>query len=231
MKTVKPIIELRNIRKTYQMDFVRVEALHELDISVNKGEFLAIVGVSGSGKSTLLHIIGLLDKPSSGKVIMDNQDIGKLSDDELAEVRGRKIGFVFQFFNLYPTLTAKQNIELPLMIQEYSEEEREDKAGELLELVGMSDRANHMPSQLSGGQRQRIAIARSLAADPEIILADEPTGNLDTKTGQEVINTLLRINKTAGKTIIIITHDKDVAKFADRVVELKDGKIIHDKRR
>ena len=231
MKTVKPIIELRNIRKTYQMDFVRVEALHELDISVNKGEFLAIVGVSGSGKSTLLHIIGLLDKPSSGKVIMDNQDIGKLSDDELAEVRGRKIGFVFQFFNLYPTLTAKQNIELPLMIQEYSEEEREDKAGELLELVGMSDRANHMPSQLSGGQRQRIAIARSLAADTEIILADEPTGNLDTKTGQEVINTLLRINKTAGKTIIIITHDKDVAKFADRVVELKDGKIIHDKRR
>ena len=231
MKTVKPIIELRNIRKTYQMDFVRVEALHELDISVNKGEFLAIVGVSGSGKSTLLHIIGLLDKPSSGKVITDNQDIGNLSDDELAEVRGRKIGFVFQFFNLYPTLTAKQNIELPLMIQEYSEEEREDKAGELLELVGMSDRANHMPSQLSGGQRQRIAIARSLAADTEIILADEPTGNLDTKTGQEVINTLLRINKTAGKTIIIITHDKDVAKFADRVVELKDGKIIHDKRR
>ncbi|MBI5332823.1 MAG: ABC transporter ATP-binding protein [Candidatus Aenigmarchaeota archaeon] len=226
MKPAKPVIELRNLRKTYQMDSVRVDALRGLDMSVKKGEFLAIIGVSGSGKSTLLHIIGLLDKPSSGKVIMDSRDISRLSDDELAEFRGKKIGFVFQFFNLYPTLTAKQNVELPLMIQEYNEEERGRKAMELLDLVGLSDRQNHMPSQLSGGQRQRVAIARSLATDPEIILADEPTGNLDTKSGQEILNTLMKINKEAGKTVIVITHDTDMAKYADRVVELKDGRII-----
>ncbi|MFH0837364.1 MAG: ABC transporter ATP-binding protein [Candidatus Aenigmatarchaeota archaeon] len=228
---MKPVIELRDVKKVYQMDDVKVEALRGVDFSVNKGEFVAISGVSGSGKSTLLHIVGLLDKPSHGKVIMDGKDVSKLSEDEFADFRGKKIGFVFQFFNLYPTLNARQNVELPLMIQEWTEKEREKKANELLALVDMSDRATHMPSQLSGGQRQRIAIARSLAVDPDIILADEPTGNLDTKSGQEVINTLVRINKTAAKTVIIITHDKDVAKHAQRTIEIKDGKIISNKRK
>ena len=231
VKKVKSVIELRGVEKIYQLGSVKVEALGGVDLSIKKGEFVAIVGASGSGKSTLLHIMGLLDRPTNGRVILDGLDAGKLDDDELASLRGEKIGFVFQFFNLYPTLTAWQNVELPLYIQEYSKEERAERARRFLGLVSLSDRANHMPSQLSGGERQRVAIARSLAAEPDIILADEPTGNLDSRTGKEVIETLVRINKESGNTVVIITHDKHIASHAGRVIGIKDGKIISDKRR
>jgi putative ABC transport system ATP-binding protein len=230
MPSSKPVIELRGVTKTYDMESVKVDVLKGVDISIKRGEFVAIVGASGSGKSTLLHIIGLLDRPTTGAVYVDGANSRQMSDDRLAEIRGRKIGFVFQFFNLYPTLNARENVELPLLIQGVDKGVRAARARKLLAAVGLSDKEGNMPSQLSGGQRQRVSIARALITDPDIILADEPTGNLDSKTGEEVIDLIVRIRKETGKTLIVVTHDRHVASHADRVVEIKDGKVISDRK-
>ena len=200
------IIELEQVKKIYKMDGVETHALRGVDLSINKNDFVAIMGPSGSGKSTLLHMVGALDKPTSGKIKLDGQDISKLKESDLARLRGRKIGFVFQFFNLHPTLTAVENIELPMIIIEKNKTERRKKAMELLKAVGLEKRSDHLPSQLSGGETQRIAIARALANDPEIILADEPTGNLDTKTEAEIMNFLMRLQKEKQMTVAVITH-------------------------
>ena len=219
------IIELKQVKKIYKMDGVKTHALRGVDLSIKKKDFIAIMGPSGSGKSTLLHMVGALDKPSSGKIILDGQDISKLHESDLARLRGHKIGFVFQFFNLHPTLTALENIELPMIIIEKDKSERREKAFELLKAVDLEQRAEHFPSQLSGGESQRIAIARALANDPEIILADEPTGNLDTKTEADIMNFLLRLQKERHMTVAIITHENEIARYARKVVYLVDGKI------
>ena len=220
------IIELKNVWKTYQMDDVEVQALKGIDLVIKKEEFTAIMGPSGSGKSTLLHMIGVLDRPTSGKIYLDGTDISKLNDSELARLRGKKIGFVFQFFNLYPTLTARENIELPMLIIERDKKEREKKISKLLKIVNLENRAEHLPSQLSGGERQRIAIARALANDPPLILADEPTGNLDTKTGSEIMKFLDKLQEDEKVTVVMVTHEEHIAKYAERIVHLKDGKIV-----
>jgi putative ABC transport system ATP-binding protein len=219
------IIELKNVNKVYQMEEVEVQALHNVSLEIKKGESVAIMGPSGSGKSTLLHMIGCLDRPSSGKVFLNSVDISKLKDSELARLRGKEIGFVFQIFNLYPTLTATENVELPMMIVEKNKKERKERALELLKTIGLGERAEHLPSQLSGGERQRVAIARALANDPNIILADEPTGNLDSKSGYEVMKIFANLNKS-GKTLIIVTHDQYIASHAKNIVKIKDGKIL-----
>lgn len=203
-----------------------VQALKGLGLKITKEEFTAIMGPSGSGKSTLLHMIGVLDRPTSGKIYLDGTDISKLNDSELARLRGKKIGFVFQFFNLYPTLTARENIELPMLILERNRNEREIKALKLLETVGLENRAEHLPSQLSGGERQRVAIARALANDPPLILADEPTGNLDSKSGSEIMEFLNKLQEDEKVTVVMVTHEHNIAKYAERVVHLKDGEIV-----
>jgi len=225
---MKPVIELDQVSKTYKMDEVQVQALNNVDLKIKNKEFMAIMGPSGSGKSTLLNMIGCLDRPSSGKVFIDGSDVSKLNDSQLARTRGKKIGFVFQTFNLYPTMTAQGNVELPMMIIEEDKKTRGKRALELLQVVGLKDRATHLPSQLSGGERQRVAIARALANDPPVILADEPTGNLDSKTGSEIMKIFVKLNEN-GKTIIIVTHDMTIASHAERIVKVKDGKIIGDK--
>jgi putative ABC transport system ATP-binding protein len=225
---MKPVVELKQVSKIYKMDEVEVKALDGIDMKVEKGDFAAIIGPSGSGKSTLLHMIGLLDRPTNGKVFLDGIDISKLNDNELARLRGNKIGFVFQFFNLYPILTALENIELPMVITEKNKTERRKRALELLKIVGLEKRAEHLPSQLSGGERQRVAIARALANNPSLILADEPTGNLDSKAGKEIIELLDKLQEEEGKTIIMVTHDANIAKYAERLIYLKDGKIIKE---
>jgi putative ABC transport system ATP-binding protein len=221
------IIELKDVRKNYQMDEVGVQALKGVDLKIERGDFVAIMGPSGSGKSTLLHMIGVLDRPTSGKIYLDGVDVSKLKDSALARLRGEKIGFVFQFFNLYPTLTAKENIELPMLILEKDKKTREEKVSSLLKMVGLEGRANHLPSQLSGGERQRIAVARALANDPPLILADEPTGNLDTKTGYEVMDFLEKLQKEKNITIVMVTHESDIAEYAERIIRLKDGNIVN----
>ena len=220
------IIELKNVWKTYQMEDVEVQALRGVDLKIKKEEFTAIMGPSGSGKSTLLQMIGVLDRPTSGKIYLDGVDISKLNDSDLARLRGEKIGFVFQFFNLYPTLNARENIELPMLILERDKNERKIKASKLLKTVGLENRAEHLPSQLSGGERQRIAIARALANDPPLILADEPTGNLDTKTGYEIMEFLNKLQEDEKVTVVMVTHEPDIAKYAERTIHLKDGKIV-----
>ena len=222
------IIELQKVTKIYKLDEVEVVGVKDVDLKIKKGEFVCIMGPSGSGKSTLLHLIGCLDKPTYGKVFIDGIDVSKMSEDELAEIRKNKIGFVFQFFNLYPTLNALENIELPMIIAEKDKEYRRKRAIELLKIVGMEKFKDHFPSELSGGQRQKIAIARALANDPPIILADEPTGNLDSKSGKEVMEIFKKLNEE-GKTIVVVTHNKEVAKYAERIIYLKDGKIINEK--
>ena len=224
MTNKKPIIELKNVKKIYKMGNVEVPALNGVSMTVKRGEFIAIMGPSGSGKSTLMNMVGCLDVPTIGNIFLDEKDISKMTESDLAQVRGRKIGFVFQKFNLLSTLTALENVTIPMMFQNIEEDKRNKRAIELLNMVGLKERANHKPSELSGGQQQRVAIARSLANDPEVILADEPTGNLDTKTGKEVIDTLNRLHDE-GKTIIMVTHDPNVAKFAERQVLIKDGMI------
>lgn len=219
------VIELENVTKTYQSGEVAFNALNGVSLKINNDEFIGIVGPSGSGKSTLLHIIGCLDKPTSGKVYLDGKDISKLNETELAKLRAKKIGFVFQFFNLYPSLTAMQNVELPMMIVGVDKKERRDKALELLKMVGLEKRVGHLPSQLSGGESQRVAIARALANNPKIILADEPTGNLDTKSGQEIVKMLKDLNINSKITLAIITHDHSIVKDASRLIRIKDGKI------
>ncbi len=219
------IIELQNVKKIYKMDGVETHALRGVDLKIKKEEFVAIMGPSGSGKSTLLHMVGALDKPTSGKVILDGVDISTLKESDLARLRGKKIGIVFQFFNLHPTLTALENIELPMIIVEKDKKERKQRALELLRAVGLEHRAHHFPSQMSGGEQQRVAIARALANEPEIILADELTGNLDTKTKAEIMNFLLKLQKEKKMTVTIITHEPEIAQYAKTVVHLVDGMI------
>ncbi len=220
----KPVISLENVEKVYQMDEVEVHALRGINLSIHEGEFVSIMGPSGSGKSTMLHIIGCLDNPSSGKVFLGGEDVSQLGSSKLARIRGREIGFVFQFFNLYPTLNTIENVELPMMILDVDKTVRRKKAKELLESVGMGDRIHHLPSQLSGGQRQRMAIARALANDPSVLLADEPTGNLDSKSGEELLSVFKRLNKE-GRTVIVVTHDQSIAESAEKIVKMKDGLV------
>ncbi|MBS7657117.1 ABC transporter ATP-binding protein [Candidatus Bathyarchaeota archaeon] len=206
---------------------VPVNALRGVNLEVESGDFMAIVGPSGSGKSTLLNLIGALDRPTEGKVIIDGVDVSTLNDDQLAELR-RRIGFVFQFFNLIPRLTASENVELPLAIAGINKRQRKEKTVELLKAVGLSERANHNPTELSGGEQQRVAIARALANDPRFLLLDEPTGNIDSKTADMLISLLKKLNEERGVTIIMITHDPNIAKQAKHIVRILDGKIIEE---
>ena len=221
----KEVIRLRDVSKFYPMGDSVVKALNHLEFKVFEGEFVAIMGPSGSGKSTAMNLVGSLDMPTHGTIYLDGGDISELSESDLAQVRGRKIGFIFQSFNLIPNLTVKENVMLPMMFQGTSVEERSDRAEELLRLVELHDRMNHYPGEISGGQMQRVAIARSLANDPEVILADEPTGNLDSKTGENVMTFLKKLNRQ-GKTVIMVTHDAELAeKHADVIYWLRDGQL------
>jgi putative ABC transport system ATP-binding protein len=219
------LIELKNVAKYYKMGENIVKALDGIDIKIEKGDFVAIMGPSGSGKSTGMNLVGSLDTPTKGEIRLDNRDISHLDESQLAQLRGKKIGFIFQSFNLIPNLTAIENVMLPMMFQGVDKKTRQKKAEEILKLVELSDRMDHYPNQLSGGQQQRVAIARALANNPEVILADEPTGNLDTKTGNMVLEFLEKLHKQ-GKTIIMVTHDANLAKEHARTIYwLKDGKI------
>ncbi len=215
-------VELKHVKKIYHMGDVKVEVLRGINIKIDKGEFVAIMGPSGSGKSTLLNMIGLLDRPSSGEVMIDGRKAAHLTDNELAELRREKIGFIFQLFNLVPRLTAVENVVLPMWLHGHSDEHR---AKELLQLVGLGHRMNSKPNQMSGGERQRVSIARALANHPEIIIADEPTGALDSKTGHEIIQTMKKIHKE-GNTLIMVTHDPDISEHAERIIRIKDGMVV-----
>ncbi|MDI3537660.1 MAG: putative transport system ATP-binding protein [Eubacteriaceae bacterium] len=224
------IIEMKGIIKTYYQNTENeLEILHGIDLDVFNGEFLSIVGASGSGKSTLMNILGALDRPTSGNYFLDHLPMDKVKDDRLSAIRNQKIGFVFQTFNLIPRSTALKNVALPMLYGGISRHQRHEKAMELLRLVEMEDRCQHRPNELSGGQKQRVAIARAMANDPSIILADEPTGALDTKTGRMVMDIFHRLNQEQGKTIILITHNPDLAEETDRTITLQDGAIIDEK--
>lgn len=228
MVLVETVLELEDVWKVYQMDTVEVPALKGISLKVKKGEFVAVIGASGSGKSTALNMIGALDVPSKGLVFLDGQEITKLPESGLARIRGKKIGFVFQTFNLYPTLNVFDNIALPMRIHEFEEKKIEQQAKELAERVGLGHRINHFPSQLSGGERQRVALARALSAEPSMVLADEPTGNLDTKTSRGIMKLLGELHEKEGKTIVLVTHEPEIADCAERFIELRDGEIIYD---
>jgi putative ABC transport system ATP-binding protein len=220
------ILQAVGLHKQYQMGEVAVAALRAVDFAVRKGEFVAIMGPSGSGKSTLLHLLGGLDTASDGEIVLDGRRLTHLSDDEITVVRRRQIGFIFQFFNLLPTLTAAENIALPLLIDGRSLNAYQERIDELLILVGLTDRRNHKPDQLSGGQQQRVAVARALITDPAIVLADEPTGNLDSQAGGDILRLLRRACDEKEQTIVMVTHDPRAAEFADRVVRLEDGRMV-----
>ena len=220
----KEVLRLEGVWKTYTMGDSEVHALRDFSMQVNQNDYISVLGPSGSGKSTLLHMMGLLDVPTQGRVYIDGIDASKMSEDRRAGLRGKKIGFVFQVFNLVPSLTALENVALPLMIAGVDRGKREAKAEKVLKDLGMGDRMGHLPSELSGGQRQRVAIGRALANDPELILADEPTGNLDTKTGDEVERIFDELHR-AGKTIIAVTHDVDIARRAERTIKIRDGML------
>jgi len=222
MKPV-PVIELRGVKKQYKLGDYLLKVLKGVDMKVYAGEKLGIMGASGSGKSTLLNMVGVLDRPTYGHVLIDGKDIVHLDDNELARLRGKKIGFVFQFFYLIPSISALENVILPMTFTGKKDEKR---AKELLKLVGLENRMHHTPSQLSGGERQRVAIARALANDPEVLLADEPTGNLDSKSGKEIIKLLLKLNKEKNLTLIIVTHDEGICSEMTRNIHIKDGEII-----
>ncbi len=222
------ILETQSLRKQYQMGEFAVDALGGIDLKIRKGEFVAIMGPSGSGKSTLLHLMGGLDTPTDGAVMLGGQRLAHLSDDEVTILRRRQVGFVFQFFNLLPTLTAAENVALPLLIDGRRLEDFAARGGELLDLVGLGDRRDHRPDQLSGGEQQRVAIARALVNDPAVVLADEPTGNLDRKSGREVLGLLRRACDEKGQTIVLVTHDPLAASYADRVVFLHDGRAVRE---
>jgi putative ABC transport system ATP-binding protein len=219
------IIELQDVWKIYRMGEFDVPALRGVNLSIRRGEFVAIIGPSGCGKSTMLNMIGCLDKPTRGEVLLEGRDVSGFKGNELARIRGKKIGFVFQTFNLYPTLTALENIQLPMRIHEIPEREIEETSRKLLDTVGLSERGSHFPAQLSGGEQQRVAIARALSTGPSILLADEPTGNLDTKAGGELMEVFRRLN-SEGLTIAVITHDLRIAENAGRIVKMLDGKIV-----
>jgi putative ABC transport system ATP-binding protein len=220
----KTIIDVKDVWKIYGTK-VQVEVLRGVSLSINDAEFVAIIGPSGSGKSTLMHVMGCLQKPTKGRIVLDGVNVAELGEDELAEIRGNKIGFVFQQFNLLPLKSAQKNVELPLVFQGVSSNERTKRAAELLEMVGLGHRMEHKPSQMSGGEQQRVAIARALVGSPMIIFADEPTGNLDTKSSREIMAILKKLNSD-GKTLIVVTHDPEIAKWADRTIGLQDGRII-----
>jgi putative ABC transport system ATP-binding protein len=224
---MKPIISVRDISKIYQLGQLEVKALQSITLDIQPNEFVALMGPSGSGKSTLMNILGCLDTPSGGTYELNNIDVSSMSDDELAQVRNTQIGFIFQTFNLLPRLTALDNVALPLVYGGHSKKERDEKALHALELVGLGDRVHHKPNELSGGQRQRVAIARAIVSDPAIILADEPTGNLDTKTSIEIMSILERIHNH-GNTIILVTHEPDISEHAHRIIRLRDGLVETD---
>ena len=219
------MIRLENVMRTYQLGKTQVEALRGVDLEISPGEFVAIMGPSGSGKSTLMHLLGALDQPDGGSVVLDGQDIAHQGRNGLAELRGRKVGFVFQMFNLIPTLSALDNVEYPMVFQGVLRRERRTRAKRLLGLVGLEGRMRHKPSELSGGERQRVAVARALANDPEILLADEPTGNLDSKSGKQIMELLARLNVEHQMTLIVVTHDRVIAGYAHRTIHILDGQI------
>ena len=222
------LILMENLRKVYDTGAIQVSALEGIDLTIDPGEFLSIMGPSGSGKSTLMNILGCLDVPTSGKYYLGDEDVSELDRDQRADVRNRKIGFVFQGFNLLPRINALQNVELPLIYGGTKSAPRLQSALEALELVGLKDRADHLPTQLSGGQQQRVAIARALVNNPEIILADEPTGNLDTKTSSEIMDLFVKLNRESRITIILVTHEQDIAAYSKRIIKFLDGRIVSD---
>jgi len=221
---MRPVVELSNVSKIYRQREIPVHALTNVSLKIKKKDSIVIMGPSGSGKSTLLHMIGCLDRPTSGKIYVNGKDVSKLDDNEIARIRRKTIGFIFQFFNLIPNFTALRNVELPMIFSAFPN--REERAKKLLELVGLGKRMHHYPSQLSGGETQRVAIARAMANDPDIILADEPTGNLDSKSGKEVLDVLKELNKKRGLTLIIVTHDRNIASYCKKKIYLKDGQIF-----
>jgi putative ABC transport system ATP-binding protein len=222
----RAVIVVRDVWKIYETK-VQVEVLRGISLRIGQGEFVAIIGPSGSGKSTLMHVMGCLQRPTRGMITLEGVNIADLTEDELAEVRGKKIGFVFQQFNLLPLKTAQKNVELPLVFQGIGGRERSKRASELLEQVGLGHRTEHLPSQMSGGEQQRVAIARALVGRPGIIFADEPTGNLDTKSSREIMSILKKLNGD-GKTLIVVTHDPEIAKWADRTIRLLDGRVVQN---
>ena len=222
------MITLEGVTKTYRMGKLEVAALQGIDLHVGRGEFVAIMGASGSGKSTLMNIVGCLDVPTGGRYLLDGTDVAKFDDDQLAVIRNRKIGFVFQSFNLIPRTSALHNVEMPLVYA--GERGRTERAREALGSVGLADRVHHQPTELSGGQQQRAAIARALVTNPAILLADEPTGKLDSVSSVEIMRLLASLNAEQGRTVVLITHEQDIARFAKRVVELRDGRIVRDER-
>jgi len=224
-----PIVEFRNVRKTYRMGETDVHALRDVSLSVEEGECIAIMGASGSGKSTMLNLLGCLDRPTSGQYLLGGHDVSHLSDDVLSEIRGTKIGIIFQSYNLIAQLSVLDNIEIPLYYQGWAEKPSRDRATAMAEQVGLASRLRHRPTELSGGQQQRVAIARALSSDPLILLCDEPTGNLDSATGREVLAILDSLSE-GGKTIIIVTHDESVAQHAHRIIHLADGSIVKERR-
>ncbi len=223
-----PFLSMKGVTKEYTLGKTIVRALRGLDLDIHSGEIVAIMGPSGSGKSTLMHILGALDRPTDGTAMIDGQDLQQLKERHLVTLRGKQVGFVFQTFNLIQTLTAQRNVELPMIFQGTSPGERHRRAASLLEKVGLGDRVRHRPNELSGGERQRVAIARALANDPEIILADEPTGNLDTETGEPILALLKELSARDGKTVILVTHDPEAAAIADRIVTLRDGCVASE---
>ena len=219
------LLELENVSKIFQLDGVEVKALQNISLEVKRGEFLAIMGPTGSGKSTLMYLMGCLDSPTSGKISLEGKDISGLSEQELAKIRNKKIGFVFQMFNLLPRTSALANVELPLIYSGLTKKEREIKARQALSYLGLKERSSHFPSQLSGGEQQRVAIARALVTSPAMILADEPTGNVDSQSAREIMKIFKELNRE-GNTIVVVTHDKQVAKYAKKIIKIHDGRII-----
>jgi len=222
----KTALDVRDVWKIYGTS-VQIEVLRGVSLSISEAEFIAIIGASGSGKSTLMHVMGCLQKPTRGEIVLDSVNVAELTEDELAGIRGKQIGFVFQQFNLLPLKTAQKNVELPLVFQGVNATQRSKRAAELLERVGLGHRMSHKPSQMSGGEQQRVAIARALVGNPAIIFADEPTGNLDTKSSREIMSILKKLNGD-GKTLVVVTHDPEIAKWADRTIRLRDGRVVTD---